>query len=144
MNPNERHPMTTEPARFAFSDDEELFHSADYETRELCAEAAPEELSLLPGDSFWVGEATQPNGEEWTPNARYMIEYMREQCFDSDCGGEWSESWLNKVKKEDMDSLTEAVRATVAKWMDDTGNRPAFFTVKNVTKHTAPGAPHER
>lgn len=125
-------------SQFAYSSDGENYSGDGYETRDLCVEAAPEELALDPGDGFYVGEAVKPSGEEWIPDGDHIIEVMKDNQGDSDSSGEWAESWLEKVKPEDLDALTDAIRATVAKWMDDTCNRPAFFTVIDVTEHLAP------
>lgn len=120
-------------AGWVYSQGEEQYSSGFYETKELAIEAAKEDF----GDhDFIVAKAFKPDGIEFFPDAGDLIERAQDNLAESDAGGEWSEDWLEtskqarkRVSDQDIARLDFALKEAFGKWMDETGNRPDFYTV---------------
>ncbi len=120
-------------AGWVYSQDEESYSYDFYETKELAIEAGKENFG---DDGFFVAKSFKPDGIEFFPDAYDLIERAQDNLAESDAGGEWSEDWLEtskqarkRVSDQDIARLDFALKEAFGKWMDETANRPKFYTV---------------
>ncbi len=63
-----------------------------------------------------------------------VIEQVSNDAYDN-CG-EFAEDYLSYLPKTETDRLQELLTEVFEKWLDETNNRPSFFTVVNISDHT--------
>lgn len=82
---------------------------------------------------IWTGVQVRPDSREWLPDARHIIERMQERAWDDH--GEFSETFLDGLTKEQEAELTKAVGDAIDTWIGKHGLHPTFFTVTNIKEH---------
>jgi hypothetical protein len=121
-------------------DEEHWRCDEEFETKEEAIEAGRKyftepdgyeeyEGEKFEGDSFDVGQIAYPDiyVKAWHV-IDDVIEVVREQC------GDYSEHWLEKVKKEDENLLGDMLTETFKRWLKLTNNEPNFYTLKHITE----------
>jgi hypothetical protein len=122
-------------AEFWISDNEESFGAGPFDTREAAVAAAPEELDLEPGQTFWSCEASWET-ETYAPYADRVIEMAQELAADE--APETAEDWLDGVPDEATQDLDRALKATWDAWLSKYSLEPKWFTAKKVQEHKVP------
>ena len=118
--------------KFCYSDNEELFrHECEAETREEVVVIAEEELGLVRGDAVWIGVQEEVHPESYI-DADYILDDVAEAV--SDIVGDAASGWPCE-SKEDREKLQAKLAAAFAEWMAETGNKPSFYAVVDVTRH---------
>lgn len=121
---------------FVASCDEESFGSGFYDTREEAILSYPKEEDLQEGDRYFVAETVKFDP---TVNADRVIENAYEEAAEA--VGEVADGWLDGIKREEEDLLTDMLTDAFKRWLMETGNTPRFYECKNVTEHRAPPPP---
>lgn len=117
---------------WSVSSDEERY-TGDFDTREEAIAAAPIELGLQPGDSFWIGRGSLY--EVTDVDVDGLFERLSEQAGE-DCG-EVAEEWQPAPDEECEGEVLAAVLRCLARQKDI----PEFWTVDDIEKHRAPASP---
>lgn len=107
--------------RWAYSKNGEVYFGDFADWRE----AALEGLQAHAKESIWVGRCEPPPDPENYIDADFLIEHIG--CQD-DYNHEWAEDWPNATQDQ-MDELTDSVRAVIAEWIDRHKLAPKFFTI---------------
>lgn len=123
---------------FCISDDEDTF-TGEFPTQEAAMEAAPADLDLGTGDTFYVGRAIPPDIGFYSPNASQIIETLTEAA-DEDVGSECAEGWLENVDVEAQDELSGMIANAIGDWLRMRGLLPTFYKVTDITEHKVLGA----
>lgn len=63
-------------------------------------------------------------------NEDHVIDCLVEDAYDF--GGEWAESYLDHVSKEQREELGEMLTATFKEWSKKHGQNPTFFIITNI------------
>ena len=127
--------MEPRKPEFWISDTEESFSSGPFDTRGEAVAAAPDELGLDPGQTFFSCEA-QWETETFGPFADRVIEMAQDMAGDE--APECAEDWLNDISKEAVQDLDDALSAAWEAWLDKHDLRPKWFTAQDVQEHRAP------
>lgn len=114
---------------WSVSSDEERF-TGDFDTKEEAIAAAPGELGVLPGDTFWVGKGSLYRVTKVDVDG--LFEQMTIQAGD-DCG-EVAEDWGPSPDEE----CEREIHAAVMRCLHRTKDVPTFWTVSDISRHVAP------
>jgi hypothetical protein len=111
--------------KYSWSTNEE-YYSGDFATRE----EAIQDSNVEPGCVVYTGLNVyhQPYVD-----VDSFIEQLK--CSADDEAGEFSESWLERVEKENEEKLQKELQGVLDKWLNDTNNEPAFWHVEEVQEH---------
>lgn len=132
--------MNTPKQVWGFAEHEQDLFTGSYDTEAEAIEAAPIELDLEPGDTFYTGTGAVYIPE--APDVLSMLEQMQERAND-DCG-EVAEDWEPHLQPvADLNILEAALHKIVLAWMQARDLMPTFWMVDNVTEHTVPGDPED-
>ncbi len=118
---------------YGFSDD--CFMSEEYDTPwEALAAAQKEEKESLSHETHtevYIGIV----GEKWKPeiDGEGIVDMLQDNAYD--IGGEFAESYLQGVTKEEIDELTDVLTKAFDAWAAKHGYEPDFYPVENVKKY---------
>ena len=118
---------------YSFTDD--WFNSDEYDTPEEAIEAArmeeKESLSPEAHTEVYIGVV----GEQWKPeiDGEGIVDMLQDNAYD--VGGEFAESYLQGVTKEETDELTEVLTKAFDAWAARHGYEPNFYPVENVKEY---------
>ena len=118
---------------YSFSDD--CFMSEGYDTPwEALAAAQKEEKESLSHETHavvYIGIA----GEKWKPriDGGGIVDMLQANAYD--IGGEFAESYLQGVTKEEIDELTDVLTKAFDAWAAKHGYEPDFYPVENVQEY---------
>lgn len=79
-------------------------------------------------EDVWLGKARRHKASDFITSSDWLLDDMRDRAYDE--SGEYSEAWLDGIKKEDVDTLEKALKELIDKWADQTNNHPDFFTIE--------------
>lgn len=112
--------------KWSYSTNEENY-AGECDTRE---EAIAELFAENPdSDHGWIGRCV-PFRAEWYIHADDVIEQIT--CQD-ECSIDAAQGWPHTTKEE-LQDLTDSLRAAFCAWMDRTDNRPNFYTIDDVER----------
>jgi len=114
----------TQMNKYAISQDEERYSSFLFDSKEEAIEQGKEEFD---GEGFFVGEAVAPPQPETLFDVDDWLETVN--CHE-DYDVEWAEGWDTSTK-EQRKELEDAVKITMAAWLDSHDLRPSFYNVIN-------------
>ena len=124
--------------RWAYSFDDEHYFGG-YNSREEAIEAAKKDIKADRECAYPENYEKIYTGMEMIPTLRWCdmaedyIESMQE-CLDDDCGGTWSENFINdRITREDEDALDEKLNAAVKEWIKERKIEPGFFLINTGT-----------
>lgn len=63
-----------------------------------------------------------------------VIEWVQQDAYDE--ADEYTEDYLDNVKKEELQKLEAMLTETFNKWAKETGNEPNFFTVEEIQEYS--------
>ena len=88
-----------------------------------------DELEIDDSVTFYIGKVEEyvPSINTWT-----LIDGLREQAYNE--VGEWADSFLLDVSKEQENELCDSLNVVLEKWISKHKLQPDFFTVVNVEK----------
>ncbi|MBE6101513.1 MAG: hypothetical protein E7200_05335 [Selenomonas ruminantium] len=118
---------------YGFSDD--CFMSEEYDTPwEALAAAQKEEKESLSHETHtevYIGIV----GEKWKPeiDGEGIVDMLQDNAYD--IGGEFAESYLQGVTKEEIDELTDVLTKAFDAWAAKHGYEPDFYPVENVKEY---------
>ena len=118
---------------YGFSDD--CFMSEEYDTPwEALAAAQKEEKESLSPEAHtevYIGVV----GEQWKPeiDGEGIVDMLQDNAYD--VGGEFAESYLQGVTKEEIDELTDVLTKAFDAWAAKHGYEPDFYPVENVKEY---------
>ena len=118
---------------YGFSDD--CFMSEEYDTPwEALAAAQKEEKESLSHETHtevYIGIV----GEKWKPeiDGEGIVDMLQDNAYD--IGGEFAESYLQGVTKEEIDELTDVLTKAFDVWAAKHGYEPDFYPVENVKEY---------
>ena len=118
---------------YGFSDD--CFMSEEYDTPwEALAAAQKEEKESLSHETHtevYIGII----GEKWKPeiDGEGIVDMLQDNAYD--IGGEFAESYLQGVTKEEIDELTKVLTKAFDAWAAKHGYEPDFYPVENVKEY---------
>lgn len=120
--------IVVEGVAWTASDGSDEWFSADSEEEAIAQakERFPCKKTILIAD-----EIIAPDPGDVMPSADSLLEGMLENCDDDNSmfyAGTQA-GWLDRVTKEDEQSLEDAIRTTIYGWLAGTGNWPAGFQV---------------
>lgn len=103
------------------------FFDTRYKTKEEAEACVVDFCDEWGVDHCFIGEAYHP---EVNPCAKLLIDQMLEQMYS--VAGDWVESWVLTILPHQIDQLSDSLKACWQKWLEDTGNKPTFFLIRNV------------
>jgi len=115
--------------KFAYSDNDEVYHSEEFDTREEAAAAG-----FLEYDTVFTGEVIPPPMPECVISAENILDDAG--CME-EYSGEWAEEW-DRSTKEQRAELTAALRETMREWRIRHNLTPSFHNIENTREHTRP------
>lgn len=108
--------------KYAYSLDEENFHSKDY-VADMIEDSEKDEV-----DCIYVGECIYKKHEDYI-DADDIIEMAKDRAYEDT---EYAEVYLDDITKEKEEELNKLI----IDWFNNNAEQPTFFTVKNVKKIT--------
>lgn len=125
--------MTAGKYVYGFSDD--CFMSEEYDTPwEALAAAQKEEKESLSHETHtevYIGIV----GEKWKPEIEgdSIIDMLQDAAYDA--GGEFAESYLQGVTKEESEELTDVLTKAFNEWAARHKYEPDFYPVEDVKEY---------
>lgn len=124
--------------KYAFSYDGEYYNDEDHSTREEALEYAKEhwreynhEADLIDGYlDIYIGEAKYYKDELFVDG---IIEQQQQDAY-SECG-EYAETYLDKITKEEKDILKERLNKVWNEFKKEFNHEADFYTVTNEKKY---------
>lgn len=118
---------------FARYEDAERW-SGWYDSRDHAIADAVHDLSLEPGQTFWVGEYCPPIQPEEMVFAQQFIDQLSDNSCDyDDYCIEAAADWLEPTQEQKTE-LEQRLRKVTAQWFDEHNLRPQFGLIKSTEK----------
>jgi hypothetical protein len=133
--------------RFYISlDGGEMFVDGPYDTREIAVKKVlgdPKTYDLEPRQTFFTGKLIPPNLDELIDfNTDLLMEEFQEKAAEE--YGEFSDSWLTDVTREQENDLQEKLKGVFISWMLEHNHTPNFGSIDEAEEHTIPGGVDEK
>lgn len=124
--------------KYAFSYDGEYYNDEDHSTKEEALEYAKKhwreynhEADLIDGYlDIYIREAEYYKDGIFVD---YIIEQQQEEAYSR--GGEWAETYLDDITKEEKAILEERLNKVWNEFKKEFGHEATFYTVVNEEKH---------
>jgi hypothetical protein len=128
--------------QFVYSFDRQTYEGS-YPTRAEALASGIARARQLSGaiDTVYVGQRIAGDPQT-ADHAEGVLKAMRARAKHA--VGEGAERYLRGVTDQEEAMLDDALRDAIVAWLDRTGRKPTFFTVKAVSEHAVPSTPQRK